>query len=1314
MKSNRRAQRMCMRAVEALENRCYLAVDDQYEPNNTFDTATSFGLLEGANAADHLACLNDDWYSFQMGKKGAANNYVSIDFQNSQGDLDLALYNSSGHLLRYSQTVSNEEKVSLSNLAAATYYIYVYGFNGATNPDYTLTIDTPVVTLQPDAYEPNDTLDQASDLGTVSGAKTIDSLTINTPTDQDLFKFTTVSQATSADYVQINFANAQGDLDLALYDDAGNLLGKSNGTSDSETISLDGFAAGTYVAQIYGYNGATNQYSLTLQTPATSIAPDAYEPNDTLNTATDLGALSGPSSLPNLSIHSTTDVDYYKLTLGAAGTAANYVQIDFSDAAGDLDMQLLDSQGNVLATSNGTSDSERVSLNLPAGTYYVGVYGYNGATNTYAMTINAPVSGPVQPDAYEGQEPIHLNQNQTVTGLSIHDPAQNGGAGTRADTFTFTTLAAGGNSDFVSISYAASQGLLKIMLQDANHNTLRTVAGAGGDQLISLAGLAKGTYFVVVDSQNGGTNPNYSLTINAAFQNTATLPLWTVLVYMDGDNNLEQNAIYNLNQMEAAATNRDIQWGVELDRIPGYDSSNGNWTDTRRGIVRHDTDMQTISSALTSVGEKDMSSPQTLSDFINWGVATLPAQHYALVIWDHGAAIYGACYDDTTGNGVGMSLPAMGQVLAGSPAHISVLGFDACMMATTEVLNAVAPSVDYLAASEETEGADGWNYTKLAQDLSGMTDARSFASTITQSGRTNSELSTFSTVQANGNTLDAAITGFVSAVLNTATSADFTNLDAARAASASYDYSFMHDLGSFMQNVKTYVSNASIKTAADAVLVALGNSVVNNYSTADKGGTGLTIYLPAPEDTIESTYANLTFAQQTGWLQYLQAVRNRFSPASRTVGPRDWAESNDVRSQATDLHTLAAHGMTFSNLSINTPTDVDWFRFTTTAAGTPADQASISFSNATGNLDLYLYDSQGNLLTSSTGTGDSESVSLSGQPAGDYYLKVASANGNTNPDYTLTVDAPSPPSGTGDWAEPNDTREKAFTLPVGTPEGGLTLTVGDVDWYHFQVDRLPALNPLVVTATYDAGGGSLQMTLYDTAGNAVAHSSAVTGGQALSYPSFTGQEYLLQVTGSPAGTDLPYSILATHDFSQTLAVDTDPPSARLTPLVAPKSGGTGTNIYVTYTDPSGVSTGTIGAGDVRVIGPRRFSQYAKYISKTVTGNKIVAHYTITAPGGRWDATDAGTYTVQLMAGQVKDNAGNANRYAVLGTFKAFTKTAPKSAPVAQPAALTWPRQRVGWALPTISTPGTPWWAVPAPRNLRTLFSDAPVVPPLLG
>ncbi len=1287
---------MCVQAIEALEDRRYMSVDDQYDQppdsNNTFATATSFGMLEGANAAEHLASLNDDWYSFQMGKKGADGNYVSIDFQNSQGDLDLAVYSSSGRLLRYSQTVSNEEKVSLSGLAAGTYYIYVYGFKGAKNPDYTLNIDTPVLTIPPDAYEPNDTLDQASDLGIVSGAKTIDNLTISSAADQDVFKFTTVSQATTADYVQINFANAQGDLDLAIYDDAGNLLGKSNGNGNSETIYLNGLAPGTYVVQVYGYNGTTNQYSLTLNTPASSIAPDANEPNDTMNAATDLGTLSGPSSLPNLSIHSTTDVDYYKFTLGAAGTSANYLQIDFSDATGDLDMQLLDAQGHVVATSNGTSDSERVSLNLPAGTYYVGVYGYSGATNTYAMTIDAPVSGPVQPDAYEAQEEIHLSQNQTVTGLSIHDPAQNGGAGTRADTFTFTTLATGGQSDFVSISYSASQGLLKIILQDANHNTLKTTAGSGGDQLISLAGLAKGTYYVVVDSQNGGTNPSYSLTINAAFQDTSTLPLWTVLVYMDGDNNLEQNAIYNLNQMEAAATNADIQWGVELDRIPGYDSTNGNWTDTRRGIVRHDANMQSISSLLTSVGEKDMSNPQTLSDFLSWGVSALPAQHYALVIWDHGAAIYGASYDDTTNNDVGLSLPAMRQVLAASPAHISVLGFDACLMATAEVVDAVAPSVDYLAASEETEGADGWDYTKLAQDLAGMTDARSFANTITQSGRTNSELATFSTVQASGNTLDAAIAGFVSAVMNTATSADFANLDAARSASASYAYSFMHDIGSFMQNVKAYVSNNSIKMAADAVLAALSNAVVNNYSDAGKGGTGLTIYLPAPEDGIESTYGNLPFAQQTGWLQYLQAVRNRVSPASRTVGPRDWAESNDVRSTATDLHTLAAHGMAFPNLSINTPTDVDWYHFTTTTDGGAADKASLSFSNATGNLDLYLYDSQGNLLGSSTGTGNSESVSLTGRPAGDYYVKVAGASGNTNPNYTLVVDAPSPIGGTGDWAENNDTKEKAYTLPVGTPEGGLTLTSGDVDWYRFQVDRLPALNPLVVTASYDAAGGSLQMTLYDTGGNEVAHSSAVSGGQTLSYPSFTGQEYLLEVTGAPAGTDLPYSILATHDFSQTLAVDADPPAAKLTAPAAPKDKGVSLNIYVTYTDPSGVNASTIGKNDIRVTGPRQFSQYAKYVSKTVTGNKVVVRYTITAPGGRWDATDRGTYTVQLMAGQVKDNAGNANRSVVLGTFKVFAKTAAKSASV------------VTVAVQPVAITASAALALPA-RRVKSIFSD---------
>jgi hypothetical protein len=44
---------------------------------------------------------------------------------------------------------------------------------------------------------------------------------------------------------------------------------------------------------------------------------------------------------------------------------------------------------------------------------------------------------------------------------------------------------------------------------------------------------------------------------------------------------------------------------------------------------------------------------------------------------------------------------------------------------------------------------------------------------------------------------------------------------------------------------------------------------------------------------------------------------------------------------------------------------------------------------------------------------------------------------------------------------------------------------------------------------------------------------------------------------------------------------------------------------------------------------------------TPVGSSRVATYRVTAPGGYWDGTDAGTYTVTLQASQVRDSSNNA-------------------------------------------------------------------------
>ena len=65
----------------------------------------------------------------------------------------------------------------------------------------------------------------------------------------------------------------------------------------------------------------------------------------------------------------------------------------FDQKLGDLDLELYDAGGNLLASSATTDDFERISLaGRAAGTYYLRARGFRGATNPgYRLQVSAPV-----------------------------------------------------------------------------------------------------------------------------------------------------------------------------------------------------------------------------------------------------------------------------------------------------------------------------------------------------------------------------------------------------------------------------------------------------------------------------------------------------------------------------------------------------------------------------------------------------------------------------------------------------------------------------------------------------------------------------------------------------------------------------------------------------------------------------------------------------------------------------------------------------------------------------------------------------------
>ncbi|MBN2531686.1 MAG: hypothetical protein JXB88_02280 [Spirochaetales bacterium] len=225
-------------------------------------------------------------------------------------------------------------------------------------------------------------------------------------------------------------------------------------------------------------------------------------------------------------------------------------------------------------------------------------------------------------------------------------------------------------------------------------------------------------------------------------------PTWTVMVYMDADNNLEKNAIEDFNEMESVNLQRTgIRVIVLLDRISGYDSSNGDWTGTRLYKIERDyvhplnpviisERLESDELGLTIDGneELNMGDPGVCSAFVDFCMEEYPAEDYFLIFWNHGSGwlkksgeidtfspdrdttggpFRYVCSDDTDSDmlytkEVSDSIEGKG---------VTVVGFDACYESMLEVAYELRNDADYMIASEEIEEGDGWEYNLWLKDF---------------------------------------------------------------------------------------------------------------------------------------------------------------------------------------------------------------------------------------------------------------------------------------------------------------------------------------------------------------------------------------------------------------------------------------------------------------------------------------------------------------------------------------------------------------------------------------------------------------------
>ncbi len=364
---------------------------------------------------------------------------------------------------------------------------------------------------------------------------------------------------------------------------------------------------------------------------------------------------------------------------------------------------------------------------------------------------------------------------------------------------------------------------------------------------------------------------------------------WTVLVYLDADNDLESAGIRNFNQMEVVGSTKDVHVIVQMDRKNGADLDNESWTDTRRYLITRDTDARVMNSVRLDtppLGERDMASQTTLRDFVSWGKSNFPADHYLLVIWDHGTGWqfrsinetpkYKYVAADDTSNSA-MNVTDIPTALSGL--EVDVLAFDACYMQQLEIAYQLRNCASYMIASAAPEPSPGYNYSLVLSRMSGATTPQQLSSSIVEQYAVEYASDNDVTLSAidlsNIDALAGAVSDFAQ-ILGANANNYASGLASARSRALDYSFSGTRrhclDLLDYTSKCAAVIGGSAnsaysnLQTALDAAVIA------SMHSRELSNSNGLAIYVPTPT-AYDANYNALSLADDTFWDEWLRAQK---------------------------------------------------------------------------------------------------------------------------------------------------------------------------------------------------------------------------------------------------------------------------------------------------------------------------------------------------------------------------------------------------------------------------------------------------------
>lgn len=493
---------------------------------------------------------------------------------------------------------------------------------------------------------------------------------------------------------------------------------------------------------------------------------------------------------------------------------------------------------------------------------------------------------------------------------------------------------------------------------------------------------------------------------------------WTLMAYLDGDNDLESSVIEDLNEMRLIGSTKQVNVVVQLDTTKST---------AKRFLVRKNS-----LKVMKDLGYPDtnMGDPAALESFIKWTKSNYPAKNYLLVLNDHGSGwlnetkspsdsrkgkksrtIKAICWDDTNG-GDYLTIAELSTALSrnfNSSKKLPILGFDACLMGMVEIDNQIRPYVGQRVASEASEAGAGWPYDRVISAVVSNPNIspQAFSKSIVKSFAyyyTHIESESKATLSAMNladpyNSLNSLISLFSDELKSNM--ATYYHAISSAAQACDYFETYYIDLGDFAALIRDNPSlPANLTGSASNLIKAINSACIENFSGSEHKATGTSIFFPKYlrmwSDT-KSSYSELSFAKSYTWDEMIQTFMDG--------GGLSYTDSNnDVSSSE-----VIVSGVPISGTLDDGNDKDDVYRI-------HLDSGQTLSVTLTGDLntdfDLYLYGpsttsvfNNSNYLVGSQSSSYPDSIVYTATEAGDYYIDVYAGKDAGRGNYTVQADA---------------------------------------------------------------------------------------------------------------------------------------------------------------------------------------------------------------------------------------------------------------------------------------------------------------------